>query len=1241
MPIPTITSVNSTLLREQQAKQSDILKLENILSCIAQYETGNLDLRTTLLKIGLLCGGKDGILYNDKDTESFYIRNKYGYIQRNKQNAINPNGIYFEALYRLKTILENTSYILEPEELFRGDLISLKQQIIHILIQEGPLVSPEVLSQIQALPSVNETLDISTILKFSKIGYEQSILERAVHELSNLSTINFSIQEDRYYLARTLTILGELMHEFLEGKDREGSQLLKAFHTMDHIRSSLIHNHRKIAVGFEKVEDIQKCENLIKKIKNIFLTLIIEENSHNGRKIFNIQDDPTVAEELSKIVKELEVLLEKKFAVNLSSIASTNLDPEEQQLAKDLKELRSLIIKAAQLFESPLVHKSQTNKKGNHYKKPEMSLEQLNDQYKQVILKVGEQKNYPTEITEEHKQIFIKIAIDLKSEARKKTDQERKLHRDQKSEKAQLNKQEQVSKLLEKIGKELKYLKELEADKEIEISKKEYAIQHIVTLIGQYMRDVEETNTELYKESSIVAIEASISAKHARNQGLAHNIFSFAYDELINRIQNDILPAHEDFQALFTVYNHSAGDIPMSVLIMNNLAASFFRLSMYSSSIKYLEQALQYIESQPLKVAQEKVESTGLAIDINRIAVFTDLSQQLFGIDSYVFLIKCNMINVYISANKYHKAKLLCESLIESLDLDMAAQFGNEELHKNLSQVLFANGMCLSVQGDSDEALYYYNKALSFASGFSEFTDNIYVHMASCYKDLGNLPKAEEIFLTRLESSKTNPIVYFAAISHYLSFLSDKLDKSLFIVQAEKHIVELNKVFNENIGMFKSLQGDNYLLLQLEILVYYISLVQEKACLLITHNIALKDELEKQEEKIVELVKKLRPELATNEMVIRAYSMLSKAYSSMIQEDTPKAEAQHLLKKSVEYSRTVESLVGITHPDAISTVDCLAKAYSNHATWHITDKSAVGYKLRLLYLEKALNLQTKYSLNSSVTLANIAYEYQHQGESAFTGGDGHTQSYTECDKNYTNALEYFAKSLDAFTGLEHKDPIKDILLERIDTIALCYERLGYIREDAKLIMLAVKYYEQILKTSGDHSDIEGYIQKCLDLAKQALESRNYTVKTILDGVSTITHYKDKIIIGAKTESQKYSIGQLLSKVTPGGVKYIFQQAQYLINFDSSKAIRDFTESLKEELQSDYSPEPNALLSTVEILVDKLLKGELQNSQKKKETVPLILSEDEETDEESLDSIDSYLSEDRSEEIEILGLSEEV
>ena len=152
------------------------------------------------MTIGKLSGE---ISYNDLgDKDNHYIRNQYGYIQRNKSKSINKNGIYFDQLYRLNIILTNDQVAVSiPEEEInnlKNHLSNLKQKIAHILMDQNPSIHHQNL--------VNDIIidfstQISDIIDLSTKYYEQLNLQRINDELDQLENIDFSNKDDRYYVS--------------------------------------------------------------------------------------------------------------------------------------------------------------------------------------------------------------------------------------------------------------------------------------------------------------------------------------------------------------------------------------------------------------------------------------------------------------------------------------------------------------------------------------------------------------------------------------------------------------------------------------------------------------------------------------------------------------------------------------------------------------------------------------------------------------------------------------------------------------------------------------------------------------------------------------------------------------------------------------------------------------------------------------------------------------------------------
>ena len=104
-----------------------------------------------------------------------------------------------------------------------------------------------------------------------------------------------------------------------------------------------------------------------------------------------------------------------------------------------------------------------------------------------------------------------------KNSEKNKLKEEKKIH-----EPEPLKEQQKIDKVAEiilKIVDEIEYLQEVKVTKPI---KKDCIVQHIVSVIGQYMRDIQQADTKSYfpSISSALVAESFISVKRARSSGV-------------------------------------------------------------------------------------------------------------------------------------------------------------------------------------------------------------------------------------------------------------------------------------------------------------------------------------------------------------------------------------------------------------------------------------------------------------------------------------------------------------------------------------------------------------------------------------------------------------------------------------------------------------------------------------------------------------------------------------------------
>ncbi|XP_044729532.1 uncharacterized protein LOC123292883 [Chrysoperla carnea] len=133
--------------------------------------------------------------------------------------------------------------------------------------------------------------------------------------------------------------------------------------------------------------------------------------------------------------------------------------------------------------------------------------------------------------------------------------------------------------------------------------KHEYVMDHIVALIGQYMRDLDEAEKKsLQLGDNIISsrptnscIEASVAAKTARSSELCHDIFSLNRHSLLKSIQYSILPAKQEFLYVDQIFKYECCTYEKSsrsVQMYYRLGLCYSNLCMFNKAIIYYKQCL-------------------------------------------------------------------------------------------------------------------------------------------------------------------------------------------------------------------------------------------------------------------------------------------------------------------------------------------------------------------------------------------------------------------------------------------------------------------------------------------------------------------------------------------------------------------------------------------------------------------------------------------------------------------------
>lgn len=146
-----------------------------------------------------------------------------------------------------------------------------------------------------------------------------------------------------------------------------------------------------------------------------------------------------------------------------------------------------------------------------------------------------------------------------------------------------------TAKYAKKINRELQYMVEVQASTEPD---KDSIIEHIVTLVGQYIRDIEFNGTHDNILLSQTAKMAAFQAKTARSKGLAHEVCHFDKSSFERKLMRHILPSQQDFHAA-EVVNAGQG-VDKTSLIYDEVGDAYTRLGWHELAVQQYLTALKY-----------------------------------------------------------------------------------------------------------------------------------------------------------------------------------------------------------------------------------------------------------------------------------------------------------------------------------------------------------------------------------------------------------------------------------------------------------------------------------------------------------------------------------------------------------------------------------------------------------------------------------------------------------------------
>jgi tetratricopeptide (TPR) repeat protein len=650
--------VKTAAEREEDRKQAN--KVKDIKTIILMIE--NIDsLASDPSKIVELAKLAKQITRFDKDANC--IRNKYGNIEWHNGKKPRVNGVCLEDIYHIDVIASNNSGLLPRifSEL-SADLPLLRNKLLFILKDQVEFVESsfeqEDIAKVAHLTVSapadlgGELVNIKSVVsgRYSAIILEK-IQAEVAEEVVTLADIDFSQKENKYYVARKLTIIGELVKELTDtGKV---PQLAKALEEISEKRDLLVHNHAQL-LGIDPSNAAR-----IASITGNLLSLFTSIKDVLARDPLNNTLDKSLYEAMGKLSSSLCAELSKKDVVVVAPLALSA--PVASSAATD-----STILADQQKRLDKIMNKACARLAG----KGKDTLEQINKEYTALLSTLSAISpsaivGYPTEINESQSAQILAIRDRNKAitEARLKSEE------DAKARLVAEEKRRRFTEKLAQIDSECRYLQDVDRSSLPE-TKKAYVYQHAVNVIAELMRELrdekeERVTEELTEITSTTLKESQSSSVRARKAGLAHDIFSFSGDVFNQLVTDDILPGHKDISSVHFILANKAS-LSSSVVVMNDVGTAYARLGFYKKAIEVLLSARKYISENKAEIQREKIRRTGFDPDL--FGGFIDLDEELIGVDSYSYTTISNLATVYMIFGRFEEGHGLFIELLSKID---------------------------------------------------------------------------------------------------------------------------------------------------------------------------------------------------------------------------------------------------------------------------------------------------------------------------------------------------------------------------------------------------------------------------------------------------------------------------------------------------------------------------------------------------------------------------------------------
>ena len=600
--------------------------------------------------------------------------------------------------------------------------------------------------------------------------------------------------------------------------------------------------------------------------------------------------------------------------------------------------------------------------------------------------------------------------------------------------------------------------------------KEDHIVQHILSVIGQYMTDIQQADTQSYfpKISSVLVAESFISVKRVQNQGFTNSFFPLNVLHGADKGESDVLPVYDYFQSIFTIYESDNKKTPISLLTTNQLGLAFYKLGFYDEAIDFFKKSLE--SQRANSVETDAFKPSQLAINA---------------------MCRYNLANAFMSAGFIQNALKVWESLISGVNISDLSLL-TKEVRKIISEYFFNAAYCLMQQSENQKAINYFYKALIISDNSS---NEIKIGIASCYSNLNEHGKSINLFEDILSKSNLDPISKFFALKGYSNKLlqHQHLKGKTFIKKMTENVIKMNSIINEERNLFRKELCENYFPVISSLIHLEAYLINQKLNFAIETNatsefVTLQNELELLVKNCDEITKQVKPDLAC-EQIVKLFTTFGSCFS-MIASHSNSENMPKMIKKAHEFLNNTMEIVyqspnGIMKP----TLEQFTTTYSNFTLTHVEK-----YEEKIDCLTSILKVQEQYDVDKSYTIYNLGNQHFGLARNYLSGEN----NYEEC---FDKALLNFEKSKENYTKILENGENKLDTKEHIDffrALAMSYKGLGLLKFDLKSMHSSIKFYKKALEQKNLSFDEQKDIEEQLEICKQKIKEIGNVFETILN-----------------------------------------------------------------------------------------------------------------------------------------------